>query len=85
MESRYFAVSVVAKDKSKAVMVVYRGLDKPGCTPKQIRMQGLAEGKQYYIPELKCSVAGITLMQVGIPLRLPHADFQSVKYHFEEV
>lgn len=84
MESRYFAVAIVAKDKSKAVMVAYRGLDKPGCTPKRIRMQGLAEGKQYYIPELQCSVAGLTLMQVGIPLRLPHADFQSVKYHFEE-
>ena len=85
MESRYFAEAVVAKDKSKAIMVVYRGLDKPGCTPKRIRMQGLAEEKQYYIPELSCSIYGSTLMQVGIPLRLPHADFLSVKYHFEEV
>ena len=85
MESRYFAVAIVAKDKSKAIMVAYRGLDKPGCTPKGIRMQGLAEDKQYYIPELQCTIAGITLMQVGMPLRLIHADFQSIKYHFEEV
>lgn len=85
MESRYFAVAIVTKDKSKAMAVFYRGVDKLACTQKRIRIQGLAEKKQYYIQELGCTLSGITLKQVGIPLKLPHADFQSVKYHFEEV
>lgn len=84
MTSNYFSAAVVSKDKDKAILVCYRRMGSVNNEVKRVRMAGLAPDKRYYVPELKQTLSGAALMNVGIVPPYPRGDFTSCKFHFEE-
>ena len=82
--SNFFTEAVVAKDKSRAVLVCYRRLGGVNNEVKRVRMAGLAPEKRYYVPELKQTLSGAALMNVGLVPPYPRGDFACCKFHFEE-
>lgn len=82
--SNFFSVSVVAKDKSQAILVCYRRLGSPNSPVKRVRMAGLDKEKMYFVPELNITAKGGTFMNVGIAPEYYNGDFTTIKYHFIE-
>lgn len=82
--SNYFAFMIVSKDKSQAHLTCYRSLKHCNSAPYRVVMQGLDEGKQYYIPELGLILHGSVLMSVGAPVSFGKCDFDTKVLHFEE-
>ena len=79
-----FSFLVVAKDKSHAELLCYRRHCGPGKEVYRVRVKGLSENKNYYIPELNATISGKTLSCVGIPVAFPYGDYMTAKYHFVE-
>lgn len=84
MESNYFSMAIVSKDKKEAVLTCYRALCHLNDHFYRIRMRGLDPNKKYYVPELGIILTGSTLMSVGLIPRFAKEDFTTVVYHFEE-
>ncbi len=82
--TNYFGAALVSKDKSKAVLTVYRRVSYYNCRMMHVKMTGLDENKRYFVPELDRTLSGRTLMNVGIALRFDRPDFLTLKYHFVE-
>ena len=83
-EGPYFSEMIVAKDKSEAMLCVYRRLSIPNATPKRITLAGLDRSKVYHIEGLDITASGATLMNVGMPIKYEKADFYSEIYHIYE-
>ena len=79
-----FSFLVASKDKSRAELLCYRRHGGPGKEVYRVRVKGLSENKNYYIPELNITVSGKTLSCVGIPVAFSYGDFMTAKYHFTE-
>ncbi len=82
--SMYFSQTVVAKDKSEAILVVYRRLAEPNSNPHRVKLAGLDPEKTYNIPDLDITAKGSTLMNVGIAIKYRKYDFYSETYHVKE-
>lgn len=87
LESNYFCVLVVSKDKSEAYVVGERGLCVPYWSDKfypRIRLRGLDENAFYEIEELKTVLNGSAIQSAG--LSLPKTgDFGSWVWHLKKV
>ncbi len=87
-EGNYFSEMVVAKDKSKAMLTVYRRLADPNPEAYRLTLQGLDPKKTYHITGDRMDIIakGVTLCNVAIPIPL-HAgtDFVSQVYHIVEL
>ena len=82
--SNYFTVSVVSKDKSKAILLTYRRMGRPNPEVKRVKLQGLDKDKKYKIEEKNIVLSGAALMNVGIPINYPRGDFGTCKFHIIE-
>ena len=83
-ESNYFGFLIVAKDKSRANLTVYRRLGGVlySNPVKRFKVPGLAADKKYLVHELGIVLGGDTLMHVGLAPFLPEGDFQTMRFHF---
>ncbi len=87
LESNYFCMLVVSKDKSEAYVVGERGLCIPFWSDKfypRIRLQGLDHNAFYEIEELKTVLSGGALLGAGLPLPKT-GDFGSWAWHLKKV
>lgn len=82
--SNFFSFMMVAKDKSRATLTVYRRMHRQGDAIKRIKAVGLDPEKRYKVRELNGVFSGKTLMSVGIVPAFDRGDFSTVKYHFDE-
>ena len=82
--SNYFTVSVVSKDKSKAILLTYRRMGRPNPEVKRVKLQGLDKDKKYKIEEKNIVLSGAALMNVGIPINYPRGDFGTCKFRIIE-
>ena len=85
MEGNYFAEMVVAKDKSEAVLTVFRALVIANSETKRVYPVGLEEDAVYRIPELGLELHGSTIMNLGLVPRFAREDFAALVYHFEKI
>ena len=83
--TNYFTVSVVSKDKTRAILITYRRMGRPNSEVKRVKFQGLNEDKKYLIEEKNVIISGASLMNVGMPIKYPQSDFGTVKFHLKEV
>lgn len=81
----YFNEMIVSKDKTEALLVVYRRLAVPNADVKRIRLKGLDPDKTYRIEELDITAKGSTLLNVPLPIKYKVRDFYSAVYHIVEV
>lgn len=79
-----FSFLVVSKDKSNAELLCYRRNGGPGKEIYRVRVKGLSDEKNYYVPELNATLSGRTLSCVGIPVAFKYGDYMTAKYHFVE-
>ena len=87
LESNYFCMLVVSKDKREAYVVGERGLCIPFWSDKfypRIRLQGIDHNAFYEIEELKTVLSGGALMEAGIPLPKT-GDFGSWAWNLKKV
>ena len=82
--SGYFGFHVVAKDKSRSVLTLYRRLNPVNGDVIRFKATGLDESKRYYVRELGLILSGATLTHVGLVPKFPVCDFATYKFHFEE-
>ena len=80
-EGNLFSEILVSKDQEKALLVVMRPLCVANPTAMRVYPRGLAEDKQYQIPELGLQLRGDTLMHVGLLLDFGCGDFKARKFH----
>lgn len=83
--SNYFAVNVVAKDKSEAVTTAFRALCICNDENKRIYPRGLDANARYEIRELDMTLSGATIMNVGLLLPNDMVDFKTFVFHFKRV
>lgn len=83
-ETPYFNEMIVSKDKSEAILCVYRRLSVPNAEPKRITLAGLDPSRLYRIEGLDITASGSTLMNVGIAIKYPKTDFWSEIYHITQ-
>ena len=81
----YFNEMIVSKDKTEALLVVYRRLAVPNADVKRICLKGLDPDKTYRIEELDITAKGSTLLNVPLPIKYKVRDFYSAVYHIVEV
>lgn len=84
-ESNYFNEMIVSKDKTEALLVVYRRLAVPNAEPKRIRLKGLDPNKTYRIEGLDITAKGATLLNFPLPIKYQVMDFYSAVYRIVEV
>ena len=84
-EDNFFSEAVVSKDRSKAIVLVYRTLNVPNAYAKRLTLAGLDPNKTYHIEELDITAKGSTLMNVGIVIKFQREDFTSETYYVHEV
>ncbi len=84
--SKYFGFMLVAKDKSRAHLTLYRRLGgvRVSSPVKRFKARGLAPDALYHIPELSVTASGSTLMNVGIPVEFPDGDYRTATLSFEK-
>lgn len=82
--SGYFAEMILAKDGSKAVITVMRGLFVPNGIACRIYPKGLEESSVYEIKELSLTLSGSTIMHAGLTVNFPQGDFGTVRYHLQK-
>lgn len=83
--SNYFSEIVVTKDKTRAVLCLYRRESLANGDTKRIRLQGLDKNKTYRIEKLNIVASGATLMNVGIAANYRLEDYTSNMYMITEV
>lgn len=79
----FFSEAVVAKDKSRALLVTYRRLNPCNGNPHRLRMRGLDPARRYRIEEMNLTLSGAVLMGVGLVPRYERTDFSALRLHFE--
>ncbi len=85
-KTNFFAQCIVAKDKSRACLVVFKRLGEIGGSEQIIiKPMGLDENTLYNIPELGLTLTGKTIMHVGLICRTGIKDYTALKYHIEKV
>lgn len=84
-DGNFCSEAIVSKDRSRAVLVCYRRMGGVNNEIKRVRMEGLAPGRRYRVPELGLTLTGATLMHVGIVPDYTQGDFATAKYHFEAI
>ena len=82
--SNYFSEIVVTKDKTRAVLCLYRREAPANGDTKRIRLAGLDKNKTYRIEKLGIVASGATLMNVGIAANYRLEDFSSDMYMITE-
>ena len=83
--SNYFGFMVVSKDKSEAVLTVYRRMGSVSNEVKYLKVSGLDESKTYSVTGYEATFKGSTLMNFGLPAVFKKGDFMTLKYLFKEV
>ena len=84
-EKDYFAGMVVSKDAKSAKITVMRQLFVPNGICCRIYPKGLDANAVYEVKELSLTLHGDTIMNVGLTVKFPFGDFQTVTYHLEKV
>ncbi|MBE6583561.1 MAG: alpha-galactosidase [Ruminococcaceae bacterium] len=82
--SNYFTEMVVSKDKSRAILCVYRREAPANGDTKRIRLQGLDKDKTYRIEKLGIVASGASLMNVGMGVNYRLEDYTSDMYIITE-
>jgi alpha-galactosidase len=85
MVSNYFAFSVVAKDKSEALVTAFRALCICNDENKRVYPRGLDPEARYEIRELAMTLTGSTIMNVGFLLPNDMEDFKTFVFHLRRV
>lgn len=83
LKENLFAEMIVSKNRETAYLTVFRPICIPNGTAIRVYPKGLDEERKYYIQELDLTRTGKTLMSVGLLVRMPLGDFQSLTYTFE--
>lgn len=83
--SNYCAFMLVSKDKTDALLTVYRRMGSVNNEVKYLRVAGLDEDMAYRVSGFDMTFKGSTLMQVGLPDKLCKGDFVTETYRFSAV
>ena len=84
-KGNFFTQMIVAKDKSEAILTIYRRLADPNPEHHRFCLAGLDKDKTYTIEGLNITAKGSTLMNVGIRGNYQMKDFYSETYRIVEV
>ena len=84
-DGNYFGFMIVSKDKSEAVLTVYRRMGSVNNEVKYIKVRGLDADKRYRVSGFDTAFSGSTLMNIGIAADFKRGDFKTARYSFEEV
>ncbi len=84
-KGNFFTQMIVSKDKSSAMLTIYRRLSEPNPELHRICLAGLDKDKTYTIEGLDITAKGSTLMNVGIVIKYKMMDFWSETYRITEV
>lgn len=82
--SNCFGFMVVSKDKSEAILTAYRRMGGVNNEPKYLKVAGLDAEKTYSVSGYDVTFKGSTLMNIGLPAKMPKGDFVTSKYVFKE-
>ena len=85
LDSNFFGFMVVSKDKTDALLTVYRRLGRSNVDYSRLNVRGLDPEKYYHVSPLNRTLKGSTLIHTGIVAAFPKGDFQTKKYRFTEV
>jgi alpha-galactosidase len=80
-----FAEAIVSKDKTSAIVTVFRPLNIPNSKANRVYLKGLDSSAQYFIKELNIVASGSALENLGIIAEFPNGDFQSFVCHLRKV
>ncbi|MBQ8396586.1 MAG: alpha-galactosidase [Clostridia bacterium] len=83
--SNYFGFMIVSKDKTDALLTAYRRMGSVNNEVKHLRVAGLDADKTYRVSGFEGTFRGSTLMQIGLPAKLPKGDFLTATYRFTAV
>ncbi len=83
--SNFFGFMVVSEDKKQGFLTVYRRMGSVNNPTKYFKPAGLDKDTMYRIDELGITVKGSTVMNLGLPIRIPMGDFKTSTYHFTAV
>ena len=81
--SNYFGFMVVSKDKSEAILTAYRRMGGVNNEAKYLKIAGLDAEKTYFVSGMDTSFKGATLMNIGLPAKMPAGDFTTLVYRFK--
>ena len=84
-DSNFFTEILVSKDKSQALVCVYRRHTNANPDVKRIKLYGLDKSKTYNIVERDVVASGTTLMNAGIAINFKNEDFTTIVYHIREL
>ncbi len=79
-----FAEMLVSKDKTQAKLTMMRPINIANGKVQRVYPRGLAEEKQYFVPERNLHLSGRNLMQLGLIVPFENGDFSTVTYTFKE-
>lgn len=83
--SNYFGFMAVSRDKTEALLTVYRRMGSVNNEPKYFKVKGLDESKYYLVTGIDTPLKGSTLMNIGLPERMPSGDYITETYRFTAV
>ena len=84
-DSNFFTEMIVSKDKSEALVCIYRRHTNANPDIKRVRLYGLDKSKTYNIVEREVVASGATLMNAGIAINFKNEDFTTVVYHIRQL
>ena len=85
LDSNFFGFMVVAKDKSDALLTVYRRMGGANVEYTRLKISGLDPDKYYHVSGINRTLKGSTLNNTGIVASFPKGDFFTKKYRFTEI
>jgi len=83
--SGYFGFMMVSRDKSRAMLTVYRRFCEANGAPKRFLAAGLDADRYYRVSGVDGALKGSTLMRVGMPTPFEMGDFMSHVYFITAV
>lgn len=85
LDSNFFGFMVVSKDKTDALLTVYRRMGGANVPYVRLNVRGLDPDKYYHVSGINRTIKGSTLNNTGLVASLPKGDFLTRKYRFTEV
>ena len=85
LDSNFFGFMIVSRDKTDALLTVYRRLGGANADYTRLNIRGLDPDKYYHVSGINRTLKGSTLNNSGLVASFPKGDFQTKKYRFTEV
>lgn len=79
-EGNVCAWEMVSEDREQAYVYVGYQYAEPNPKSGYLKVKGLQEGATYLVEQLGVSVSGATLMNAGLPIRMPFGDHMVLAY-----